>query len=79
MNMAIIKDILMSHLADFKCLKCNYRWKSEPGPTQCPICGHLYIKWLNFESMMKQWELERMYDKYSTSRAYEDESVIGRI
>jgi len=41
-------------LAKFRCLKCNHIWKSNPGPTQCPVCNHLYIKWLNYEEMRNE-------------------------
>lgn len=43
-------------LAHFKCLKCGYEWDSNPGPTQCPKCGHLYVKWVNYEEMRKMWD-----------------------
>lgn len=42
-------------LAHFQCLKCLYSWKDRPGPTQCPVCGHDYVKWLNYEQMRKEW------------------------
>lgn len=38
-------------LAKFKCLKCNYFYEDRPRPTQCPKCGHLYVKWLNYDEM----------------------------
>ena len=41
--------------ANFKCLKCGYHWEYYPGPTQCPMCGHLYVKWINYEEMRKEW------------------------
>jgi len=46
-------------LAKFMCLKCFYKWEDNPGPTQCPSCNHLYVKWLNYEEMRKQWDLEK--------------------
>jgi len=40
--------------AKYKCIKCLYEWEEElKGPTQCPKCGHLYVKWLNYEEMKK--------------------------
>ena len=45
-------------LAEFLCLKCNFKWKSNPGPIQCPKCNHLYVKWLNYKEMGEQWDLE---------------------
>lgn len=39
--------------ADNQCLACGQRWKAITGPTQCPSCGHLYVKWLDFE---EKWE-----------------------
>lgn len=44
--------------ANFKCLRCDFFWESEPGPTQCPVCGHLYVKWLNYEEMRRNWDEE---------------------
>ena len=43
-------------IAEFKCLKCDYEYKDKPGPTQCPKCGHLYAKWLNYEDLAKKWK-----------------------
>ena len=42
-------------LVKFKCLKCNYKWEDKAGPTRCPVCDHLYIKWENYEKMRKKW------------------------
>jgi len=42
-------------LAKFKCLECDCHWQSYPGPTQCPKCAHLYVKWINYEEMRKEW------------------------
>lgn len=40
-------------LAEFLCLKCHFTYKAKPGPTSCPNCGHLYIKWLNHKEIEK--------------------------
>jgi rRNA maturation endonuclease Nob1 len=45
--------------AKHRCLRCFHYWESQPGPTQCPICGHLYVKWLNYEEMREAWNVER--------------------
>lgn len=45
--------------AVFKCLKCGCRWKGEPGPTQCPMCKYLYVKWINYKKMREIWNRER--------------------
>ncbi len=44
--------------AKFQCLSCNCKWEDKPGPTECPKCSHLYVKWLNYEKMKKElkWE-----------------------
>jgi rubrerythrin len=52
--------------AEYKCLKCGYKYLSEPGPTQCPKCGHLYVKWLNFEEMHKMWVEGGAYNNADT-------------
>ena len=43
-------------LAKHRCLKCLYEWESKHGPKYaiCPKCGHLYVKWLNYEEMEKR-------------------------
>ena len=35
--------------AKYKCCSCGYEYEDEPGPTECPICYHLYVKWVNYE------------------------------
>jgi len=35
--------------AKYKCCYCNYEYEDEPGPTECPRCRHLYVKWVNYE------------------------------
>lgn len=47
-------------LAKFKCLKCDCHWEYYPGPTQCPRCAHLYVKWINYEEMRKEWNKKRV-------------------
>ena len=44
--------------AKWKCLKCGYRWVSEPDTPVCPKCGHVYVKWLNYEEMRKKGVFE---------------------
>ena len=44
----------MKIIAIYKCLKCGVEWGSKPGPTQCPKCQHLYVKWLNYEKLRKE-------------------------
>jgi hypothetical protein len=35
----------------FKCLKCEHEFLLEkPEPTFCLKCGHLYVKWLNYDN-----------------------------
>lgn len=38
-----------SREAHYRCLQCQHEWHGKAGPTQCPACGHLYVKWLNYE------------------------------
>ena len=36
----------------YQCQKCEHKWEeANPGPTECPKCGHLYVDWLNFQEM----------------------------
>ena len=36
-------------LASYECLRCGCKYETNPGPTTCPMCGNLYIKWINYE------------------------------
>jgi len=45
--------------AEFRCLKCECQWRTMPGPTQCPRCAHLYVKWVNYEEMRKEWDKKK--------------------
>lgn len=40
--------------AKYQCEKCKFKYEHKPYPTQCPKCGHLYVKWLNYEEMNKK-------------------------
>jgi len=42
--------------AIYKCLNCGHEWTGLPGPTQCPLCLHLYVKWLNYDELRKLWD-----------------------
>jgi DNA-directed RNA polymerase subunit RPC12/RpoP len=42
----------MKKFAIYKCLKCYFDWKQKLEPTQCPKCGHLYVKWRNYTSFI---------------------------
>ena len=35
----------------YRCLKCDYEWEGEPGPVTCPVCGHDYVVWVNYQIM----------------------------
>jgi DNA-directed RNA polymerase subunit RPC12/RpoP len=36
------------YLAHYKCLKCGYEWTTTPKLVECPKCGHLYVKWVDY-------------------------------
>ncbi len=38
----------LGKLAQYECTVCQVNWQQERGPTQCPQCGHLYVRWLNY-------------------------------
>ncbi len=46
-------NLRMANIAEYVCIRCEHYYRSEPGPTQCPECGHLYVKWLNYEQLKK--------------------------
>jgi len=35
--------------AEYRCFGCGHEFKGMPGLTPCPKCGHLYVKWMNYE------------------------------
>ena len=37
-------------VALYRCERCAHEWSGKPGPTQCPRCGHPYVKWTNYEA-----------------------------
>lgn len=49
-------------MAKFRCLKCGYKYQSFPGPTQCPKCNSLYVKWINYKEMELKWIKEGVYE-----------------
>lgn len=48
-------------LAEYKCEKCKYEYKHLPQVTQCPRCGHLWVKWTNYDEMFGDRILELEY------------------
>ena len=49
----------MKDISEYRCLRCKHNWKEiHKGPTQCPKCNYLYVKWLNYEEMRKEWDKE---------------------
>ncbi len=41
--------------AEYRCLACEHEYTQcvgtwHPAATTCPNCGHLYIKWLNYDA-----------------------------
>jgi hypothetical protein len=59
----LIKGTKYKLKAEFRCLKCGFEWKDKPGPTECRVCGHLYVKWVNYEEWRK-WAEEKGYYDY---------------
>lgn len=46
--------MISSKQAKYECLKCKHTWEDEPGPVECPLCGHLYVSWINYEELKKK-------------------------
>lgn len=40
----------------YQCLSnvCKQVWRDYTGPVTCPICGHIYVKWVSYEQDMPQ-------------------------
>jgi rubredoxin len=49
--------------AEFRCLECGYEYEEEPGPTSCPMCEHLYVKWVNYEEWRDNHDKETKQTK----------------
>jgi hypothetical protein len=42
-------------IGKFNCLKCDYVWDSSfLGPQVCPVCAHVYVKWLNYNELFPE-------------------------
>ena len=41
----------------FKCQKCEHQWKQKSGQGICHKCGHLYVKWVNYEERRAKGEV----------------------
>jgi len=53
---------MKSNSCKYKCLKCDHNWEEyKPRMVECPICGHVYVKWVNF----KEWRKENMIYPYT--------------
>lgn len=51
--------------AIYKCKSCKHIFSQAPGilvwgkdQGACPVCGHLYCDWLNFDEWQKEYENE---------------------
>jgi len=40
-------------LAKYKCQKCGHKFKHYPRPTQCQLCDHIYVDWIDVEKWLK--------------------------
>ena len=61
--------------AHFKCDKCSHEWDSIPGPTQCPKCHHLYVKWVNYDNWLENLPLESEL-KQNTKQKETDGTIV---
>ena len=48
-------------IGKYKCLKCNHEYSHPVRTTKCPKCGHLYVKWLNYDELFGGRILEEEY------------------
>ena len=40
--------------ARYKCLSCRFEWDQKARDADCPLCGYLYVKWVNYEKDFKK-------------------------
>jgi len=53
----------VSKPAHFRCLSCDHQWSQPMGggkprnhdgpPGYCPACGHMWMKWENYEEFKR--------------------------
>jgi hypothetical protein len=48
----------MKLLGKFKCEKCGFKFETPQFATPCILCNHKYVKWLNYEEIMKKIDKE---------------------
>lgn len=42
---------MVKRSAHYRCLRCDHEWHEPAGPTQCPRCEHLYVRWVNYNDL----------------------------
>lgn len=38
-------------IAEYHCPVCGYRFEGLSGPTTCPACSGLYVRWTNYDDL----------------------------
>ena len=46
--------------AIYRCLRCTQLFTNTPGPIECPVCNHEYIKWINYKEKGKEYGLYKL-------------------
>jgi len=58
--------------AEYTCCLCLYMYKGPPGPTTCPHCASVYVKWVNYEEWSKLNPLPPLVDRRSVAARLAD-------
>lgn len=50
-----------------KCTNCKHSWRDYPGAysktnAQCPACGSIYYRWVDYAKAYKNLKLNRLVD-----------------
>ena len=40
-------------LATYRCCACKHVWQQTPKAVECPVCGHIWVEWTNYEAWAK--------------------------
>ena len=62
--------------AKYKCLKCENEYVGTPGmQPPCSKCGHMYIKWLNYEEDPRD-EIIKGINKWAAKKSKEQDEFV---
>ena len=70
------KKVSKVHL---RCMKCNHDFHQQPGMATCPKCGHIKIKWIDYEDWAKRNKLNGYENPVDDTESAIDDELREKI